>query len=130
MPSLLLNVFSPDRNVCSTLDFKVQLSSTSNAPRLLSTRQSYALVPRKLDSPPVSTAPPNKRHTIPKKRFKKPSDNLLEVYNDKIQPLLTQGPFLKLLHLEASDPDWKSFLYSLPQGKMSFFAATSTACPP
>ena len=109
-PSFAKLSLSPDPNGRSALDFKVQLSSSSNAPKLLSTCQSNALVPPIVDFLPVSAAPPNKRYNISKKNlFKKFSDNLLELYNDKIQPLLTQGPFLNLLHLEASNPDWKSF---------------------
>ena len=38
-----------------------------------------------------------------------------------MRPLLVQGSFLKLLHLENSDSDWLSFLYSLSRGYVFCF---------
>ena len=49
---------------------------------------------------------------------------------DKIQALLTQGSFLKFLHLEQTDASWKSFLYSLPKGVMSFVIRFFFDCLP
>ena len=48
----------------------------------------------------------------------------------KIHPLLVQGSFQKLLHLENSDSDWLSFVYSLPRGVMSFVLRSFIDCLP
>ena len=48
----------------------------------------------------------------------------------KIRPLLVQGSFLKLLHLENSDSDWLSFVFSLPWGDMSFVLRSFIDCLP
>ena len=51
-------------------------------------------------------------------------------HNDKIQSLTIQRLFLKLLHLEQTDPSWKSFLFSLPKGAISFVLRSFIDCLP
>ena len=47
----------------------------------------------------------------------------------KIRPLFVQDSFLKLLHLENSDSEWLSFVYSLPR-VMSFVLRSFIDCLP
>ena len=37
-----------------------------------------------------------------------------------LDTLLKQGEYLKLAEQEECDPNWKSFAYNLPKGKMMF----------
>ena len=57
-------------------------------------------------------------------------ENLTSYHCDKILSLLTQGSCLKLLHFEQFDASWKSFLYSLPKGVMSFILRSFIDCLP
>ena len=46
-------------------------------------------------------------------------------WKENIEPLLVQGEFLKIVHLEETDVTWKALIYNLPQGVLKF--ATNAA---
>ncbi len=120
---------SPDPNVRSTLDFKVQLSSTYKH-KLESTALAHKIVSPILQASSYLPTPA-KQYSHAKRLIKKQlTENLTSSHNDKIQTLLTQGSFLKLLHLEKTDASWKSFIYSLPKGVMSFVIRSHIDCLP
>ena len=50
----------------------------------------------------------------------------LEKYNDQAQALTLQGDFLRLLQEEQKDVSWKSYIYAVPRGVMSFAMRAST----
>jgi hypothetical protein len=50
----------------------------------------------------------------------------LEKYNDQAQALTLQGDFLRLLQEEQKDVTWKSYIYAVPRGVMSFAMRAST----
>ena len=43
-----------------------------------------------------------------------------DLWRDKIQPLVFQGDFLKLVALEGGDLTWRSIIFDLPKGVLSF----------
>ncbi len=47
-------------------------------------------------------------------------DDRVSFWQDYIRPLLQQGNLLKLLHLQSSDLTWRSMIYNLPRGVLSF----------
>ena len=50
----------------------------------------------------------------------------LNKYNDQAEDLTFQGEFIKLLHDEQQDITWKSYIYAVPRGVMSFAMRAST----
>ena len=52
-------------------------------------------------------------------------DNRKKYWQDYIQPLLQQGSLLKLLHLQVYDLTWRSLIYNLPRGVLSFAVRAS-----
>jgi hypothetical protein len=48
------------------------------------------------------------------------TDNRLIFWRDFIKPLVQQGNFLKLLEIEKSDLTWRSIMFDLPRGVLSF----------
>ena len=119
---------SPDPLVCSALEYKIKLSS-SYAKKLSSVTQTNKLVSPILKS--SSHLSPSQRYSYAKIQIKYTlNDTLTSFYEGKIHPLLVQGSFLKLLHLENSDSDWLSFVYSLPRGVMSFVLRSFIDCLP
>ena len=96
---------------------------------LSSVTQTNKLVSPILES--SSHLSPSQRYSYTKKQIKSTlNDNRTSFYVEKIRPLLVQGSFLKLLHLENSDSDWLSFVYSLPWGYMSFVLRSFIDCLP
>ena len=116
---------SPDPFVRSALGYKIKLSPFY-AKKNSSVTQTNKLVSPILES--SSHLSPLQRYSYAKKQNQSTlNDNLTSVYEEKICPLLLQGSFLKLLHLENSDSDWLSFVYSLPRGLcLLFFVLLST----
>ena len=53
-------------------------------------------------------------------------DQVKEKWNKKAQDLEIQGDFLKLLKEEDSDVTWKSYIYGVPKGVMSFAMRSTT----
>ena len=55
-----------------------------------------------------------------------------EYYNSKINDLTMQGDFLQLLNEEEEDVTWKSIIYGVPRGVLSFAcrAATNSLATP
>ena len=45
-----------------------------------------------------------------------------DFWREKIQPLVFQGDFLKLVALEEGDLTWRSIIFDLPKGVLSFLA--------
>ena len=71
-----------------------------------------------------------KRYTQPNYLIKQLMENFTSYQNDNILCLLTQGSFLKLLHLEQTDTSWTSFLYCLSKSVMSFVLGSFIDCLP
>ena len=120
---------SPDPVVRSALEFKVQISSSYKR-KFDSTTSSDKLLFPILQS--TSNLPTSAKRYIQGKSLIKQllTENLTSYHYDKMQSLLTQGSFLKLLHLEQTDASWKSFLYSLPKDVMSFVLRSFIDCLP
>ena len=56
-----------------------------------------------------------------KTRIKKlGQDDCREKWIKLIEPLLVQGEFMKVVHMENTDVTWKSIIYNVPQGVMKF----------
>lgn len=49
----------------------------------------------------------------------------IQFWNEYISPLLQQGNLLKLLHLESCDLTWRSLIFDLPRGVLSFAVRSS-----
>ena len=47
-------------------------------------------------------------------------DNRRYIWRDYIKPLVQQGNLLKIIELEKSDLTWRSIIYDLPRGVLSF----------
>ena len=76
------------------------------------------------------TRPPliNKKLNWPKvKKILKDlaANNRLEYWREYIKPLVQQGNMLKLIHLENMDLTWKSIIFDLPRGVLSFAVRSS-----
>ena len=48
------------------------------------------------------------------------TDNRRAFWRDYIKPLVQQGNFLKIIELEQCDLTWRSIIYDLPRGVLSF----------
>ena len=44
-----------------------------------------------------------------------------DYWRDYIRPLIQQGKMLEFIYLEQSDLTWRSIIYDLPRGVLSFF---------
>ena len=53
------------------------------------------------------------------------ANNRLEYWREYIKPLVQQGNMLKLIHLENMDLTWKSIIFDLPRGVLSFAVRSS-----
>ena len=81
-----------------------------------------------LPSLPPTLIPPKRNTSTLKKKLK--NSSLTRPYPSgtiKSSPL---SPKVTLLHLEQTDAKWKSFIYSLPKGLMSFVFHSSVDCLP
>ena len=54
------------------------------------------------------------------------ANEYLSYFNDQINNLTMQGDFIKLLVEEEEDVTWKSIIYSVPKGVMSFACRAAT----
>ena len=116
---------SSDPLVRSALEYKIKQSS-SYAKKLSSVTQTNKLVSPILESSHLS---PSQQYSYAKKQIKWTlNNNLTSFYEEKFRPLLVQGSFLKLSHLENSDSDWLSLVYSLPRG-LCLKKRFSSLCP-
>ena len=53
-----------------------------------------------------------------------------QYWKDYIEPLVKQGNLLKLIELENNDLTWRSIMYNLPRGVLSFAVRASIDCLP
>ena len=69
------------------------------------------------------------RHSLPTlKKFtnKIVADKYLQKYNEQAEETAFQGEFINLIQQEKMDVTWKSFIYCVPRGVMSFAMRAST----
>ena len=49
-----------------------------------------------------------------------------DIWREKVERLVSQGDFLKLLESEQSDVTWKGLIYGVPKGVMAFAMRSAT----
>ena len=75
----------------------------------------------------VNLAPANVKEVKQAKQVIKKTVNEenLNSWNLKVQQLVVQGKFTKLVALEEKDLTWKSYIHNVPKGIMSFALKSS-----
>ena len=54
------------------------------------------------------------------------ANEYLDYCNEKVNSLVMQGDFIKILNEEDEDITWKSIIYSVPRGVLSFACRSKT----
>jgi hypothetical protein len=115
-------------------DIKVQDALNSKLEREAKLTRKFSIVQYSRDL--YEKAVRSLTHTLPFSGLKKKSilknvkdlvsDEIRQLWDDKVKTLLVQGKFLDILKIEKSCFTWKHIIYQLPRGVLQFILNAST----
>ena len=113
-----------DQRVQVALDSKLKReASWSRKMRKFGLSQSKAIIDSTIDT---SVAPSKDNWPEIKRKVKKSlKESTKSKWSDKIQPLVKQGNLFKLMEMSEGDLSWKSYMFNLPKGLLSFATRAS-----
>ncbi len=108
-----------DQKVQAALDSKLKReASWTRKMRKFGLVQSKAIIDSVLD---ISNPPAKESWPDAKKKVKKSLKEMTKSkWSDKIEPLVKQGNLFKLIEMSEGDLSWKSFMFNMPKGLLSF----------